>query len=136
MPKKKKKSKQNTNAPSRPLPIAEIGQSYALVEKSLGDRRMMLKCVDGAERIGRIRGAIRKRRSTWISPGQYVLIALRDFQDNKCDIIEILTDIEVKRLIGMGEIFLPKEETEETFELVDDEEETGGKIPEISFDDI
>jgi len=32
------------------------GQEYALVTKLLGNRRVQLKCMDGKDRLGRIRG--------------------------------------------------------------------------------
>merc|ERR550539_1490277 len=42
-------------------------------------------CLDGMERIGKIRGKMRHRQR--IRPGDWVLVSLRDFQDKKCDII-------------------------------------------------
>ena len=65
---------------------------------------MRIDCQDGAERIGKIRGKIRKRKKSWINAGSYVIVSLREYQDEKCDIIEILKEDEVKRLKRMGEI--------------------------------
>lgn len=137
MPHKKKGNRNITVKQTRPLPIAELGQTYGLVTASLGDRRMRIDCQDGSERIGRIRGSIRKRKSSWISTGSYVIVALREFQDDKCDIIEILSEDEVKRLKRAGEIVEEVEEVEENcieFETTQEEEKIN--MDEINIDDI
>jgi len=56
---KGKKHKKKT-IPEKIRPINELakteGQEYALVTKLLGNRRVQLKCMDGKDRLGRIRG--------------------------------------------------------------------------------
>jgi len=134
MPKKKKGNKNTGQKQTRQLPIADIGQTYGLVTASLGDRRMKIECQDGSERIGRIRGSIRKRKSNWISPGRYVIVAFREYQDEKCDIIELLSEDEVKRLKRMNEIVdQTHEEDEDNGIEFEAQEEV---IEDINIDDI
>ena len=133
MPKKKKGYRNITQKQARPLPIADLGQTYGLVTASLGDRRMTIECQDGTERIGRIRGKIRKRRSSWINAGRYVIVAFREYQDEKCDIIEMLSDDEVKRLKRMNEIVDQSIEEEDNGIEFETREEV---MEEIKIDDI
>merc|ERR1719229_1609482 len=58
-------------------------------------------CLDGMERIGKIRGKMRHRQR--IRPGDWVLVSLRDFQDKKCDIILKYADDEVRNLRTIGD---------------------------------
>jgi translation initiation factor 1A len=51
----------------------------------LGNGRCDCMCIDGVKRLCHIRGKMRKR--VWIATGDIVLISLRDFQDEKADII-------------------------------------------------
>ena len=79
------------------------GQEYAIVIQLLGHRRVKLKCMDGAERLGRIRGNSKKKR-IFINLNDYVLIGLRDWQDEKADILDKYTEAEVKRLRRVKEL--------------------------------
>lgn len=51
----------------------------------LGNGRVIVKCFDEVQRVGHIRGKM--RRKIWISPGDLVLCSLREFQNKKCDVI-------------------------------------------------
>jgi len=102
MPKKKKRKKKPRPIQERPLPIKEEGQEYAIVTKMLGNGRVSLKCMDGIDRLGKIRGKMRKR--VWIKVEDYLLISLRDFQDEKADIIMKLRENEIRRLQKLKEI--------------------------------
>lgn len=51
----------------------------------LGNGRVEVYCFDSVKRIGNIRGKMKRR--VWIATGDVVLISLRDFQNEKCDII-------------------------------------------------
>jgi translation initiation factor 1A len=133
MPKKKKGNKNTSQKQTRPLPIADLGQTYGLVSASLGDRRMRIECQDGTERIGRIRGKIRKRRSSWINAGRYVIVAFREYQDEKCDIIELLSEDEVKRLKKLNEIV---DQTHEEDEDNGIEFEMREETVEVNIDEI
>lgn len=100
--KKAKRAKnQNDNGGKRPILWAEDLQMYGRVERILGDMRCDVLCKDGTQRICKIRGKLKKR--VWISTGDIVLICLRDFQDDKADIIHKYNVEEVKILIDQNE---------------------------------
>ena len=86
----------------RELEFKTDGQEYGQVTKILGNGRMTIFCCDGKERMGTIRGKMRKR--VWIRDSDYVLVSLRDFQDEKCIITFKYTDEEVRNLKIYGEI--------------------------------
>jgi translation initiation factor 1A len=108
MPKKGKKRKnaKNNKGPTvtRPLLLKEDGQEYAEALKMLGDRRLSVRCYDGVERLGRIRGSMRRGRQNRISAGDHVLVSLRDFTEKCVDVIHKYNDDEVRRLRKMGEL--------------------------------
>ena len=78
------------------LVTKEDGQEYAQVLKLLGDCRCSLFCFDGVTRIGHIRGKMRKR--VWVQTGDTVLVATREYQDEKVDIVHKYTAEDVRRL--------------------------------------
>lgn len=61
------------------------GQTYGIISRALGACRFEICCVDNIKRIGCIRGSIKKKMK--IYSGDVVIVSLRDFQDEKCDII-------------------------------------------------
>lgn len=85
----------------RELPVRDDGQLYARVTKMLGNGRLLATCGDGAERMCKIRGSMRKRE--WVRVGDVVLVALREFQDEKADVVFKYQDAEVHRLRKLGE---------------------------------
>lgn len=86
----------------RDIVLKDDEQEYAQVEKKEGGPYMRLKCADGVHRLGVVRGKMRKRQ--WMNVGDTVLVSLRDFQDDKCDIIHTYTPEEVRKLIAKGEL--------------------------------
>ncbi len=87
---------------------------------------------DNVQRMAHIRGAFRKK--VWITPGDFILLGLRDYQDNKADIILKYTGDEARLLKSYGEIpesFKGKEEGGEK----DDEDEVDVEF-EVDIDDI
>lgn len=101
--KKKKKYKKNNNDElNTPLTCKDDEQEYGLVLKLLGDRKVTVKCFDGKTRCCLIRGKLRKR--VWISEGDIVLVSLRDFCDDKADIIHKYSTGEVRELEKRKEI--------------------------------
>jgi len=62
----------------------------------LGDGRASLQCYDGITRTGLIRGTMRRR--VWINAGDIVLIGLREFQEDKADIIHKYSTDEARQL--------------------------------------
>lgn len=53
--------------------------------KMLGNGRLEIYCFDNVKRIGHICGRLKKK--VWIAMDDIVLVSLRDFQDEKCDIV-------------------------------------------------
>ena len=82
--------------------VAESGQVYGKVEKMLGNNRMLVNCFDGKTRIAIIRGIFKKR--VWISVDDIVLLSLRDFQDDKADVILKYSPEDVLKLKRLGEL--------------------------------
>lgn len=95
---KNRKRGTNKNEPTkRELIIAQEGQTYAIVEKILGNGRVTCKDVKGKVRLGIIRGKMRKK--VWINSGDIVLLSIRDFQDDKADIIGKYRPEEIEKLV-------------------------------------
>lgn len=79
----------------------------------LGNGRIEAFCYDGKTRLCNIRGKMRKKvfcflflskSQEWIGVGDIVLIGLRDFQDDKADVIMKYTADEARQLKAYGEI--------------------------------
>lgn len=105
----------------REMPLREDGQLYANVTKMLGNNRVMAMCGDGQERQCKIRGSMRRRE--WVRVGDVVLVALRDFQDDKADVVFRYQDAEVHRLKRLGEEVAvetraPEDEEDDAHDLV------------------
>ena len=78
------------------------GQEYAHVSKKYGGGRYELMCYDKIKRLGIMCG--RLKRYARLETGGFVLISLRGFQEDKCDIIEVYKPEDVDRLISIGEV--------------------------------
>lgn len=87
------------------LIFKEQDQEYATVLKLLGDCRVEVDCKDGIKRIAHIRGKMKKK--VYIYVGDLVLIGLRDFEDDKADIIHRYTPEDIKALKSYGEFEEP-----------------------------
>ncbi len=57
------------------------GEVLGVVTKLLGFDRIMVKCQDGAERLCRIRGKMKRR--VWIREGDIVVVSPWEFQTNE-----------------------------------------------------
>lgn len=68
----------------------------------LGNGRCEGKCFDGTTRLCHIRGKLRKK--VWVNAHDIVLVGLRDYQDDKADIILKYSADEARNLIKYGEI--------------------------------
>ena len=77
-------------------------EEYAQVINIKGSGRFDLKCVDGKNRIGIIRGKLRKKK--WINNLSLVLINKWEFQDEKCSIIHIYENNDIDKLYDLKEI--------------------------------
>lgn len=146
-----KKGKKGGNGPvSKILILKEDGTEYATLKKNLGNSRFECDCHDGRTRIGHIRGKMQKR--VWLATDNLVLVSIRDFQDDKCDIIHKYNEEDKSSLLSMGQLVKEKlvqsenggnEEGEELgiefSNEVDEQHDYGnleGSDGEINFDEI
>jgi Translation initiation factor 1 (IF-1) len=96
--KNKKKSRAISNKP-RELVYKSNGQVYGQIIKSIGNDHMevMCFCPEGNQvKRAHIRGGLRKK--VWMAPGDIVLISMRNYQDNICDIVMKYTADEARIL--------------------------------------
>jgi translation initiation factor 1A len=68
----------------------------------LGNGRVDAQCFDGVKRLATIRGKLRKK--VWINQGDIVLLSLREFQDEKADVIQRYNPDEARQLKSYGEL--------------------------------
>ena len=98
---------------------------------------MRVLCFDKRERLALIRGKMKRR--CWIQLSDIVLVSLRDFQDDKCDIIQKFTDDQVKVLVKnniITEAFVKSGNAFEDYEYVEgsdgEEDDTAASLFETS----
>jgi len=100
--KNRRRGKNENEDMKRELVFKEDGQEYAQVIKMLGNGRLEASCFDGVKRLCHIRGKLRKK--VWINQSDIILIGLRDYQDQKADVILKYTPDEARSLKAYGEI--------------------------------
>ena len=116
--KNRRRGKNENENEKRELIFKEDGQEYAQVTKMLGNGRLEATCFDGSKRLCHIRGKLRKK--VWINGGDIILVGLRDYQDNKADVILKYTPDEARNLKAYGELPESAKINEETGEGDDD----------------
>jgi len=147
----KKLARKNQNNEEHHVSINDISktneQEYALIEKVLGGGRFSVITPDNKKRIGISRGRMFSRNGkvkdrNLMTPGNLVLLSLRDFQDDKADILLFYTKDQVDLLVEYGEIdktFVKSvNDTNDNTEMVDDifdDEKEEIKIEDV-WDDI
>lgn len=150
--KNRRRGKNEADNEKRELTFKEEGQEYAQVVKMLGNGRLEAMCFDGEKRLAHIRGKLRKK--VWINQGDIILLSLRDYQDEKGDVILKYTADEARSLKAYGE--LPENakinetdtyargddddqcnfEFDEDRESEDEDAGPGGTAKEVDIDDI
>ena len=100
--KNRRRGKNENESEKRELVFKEYGQEYAQVTKMLGCGRLEAMCFDGVRRLCHIRGKLRKK--VWINTSDIILIGLRDYQDNKADVILKYNPDEARSLKAYGEL--------------------------------
>ena len=99
----KRKRGKNMNFDKRELVYKEEDQDYGQVMRLLGGGRVEVNCLDGnVKRLCTIRGKMKNR--VWINAGDIVLISLREFGDDKADIIHKYFPEEAFELQELGEL--------------------------------
>lgn len=72
----------------RVLEEPDEDQQYAVVQDMMGSGRVKVLCEDSNTRMGRIRGSMRKYgNKVLIERGDLVIVAKREFEDDKLDIV-------------------------------------------------
>jgi translation initiation factor 1A len=99
---KNRRRGKNQNDEKKELALKTDGQEYAQVTRMLGNGRLEAACFDGKTRLCHIRGKMRKK--VWVNQGDIVLIGLRDFEDEKADVLMKYTAEEARRLKVQGEL--------------------------------
>merc|ERR1711903_260519 len=99
---KAKRAKAGPEQKKQELIYGEDGQEYGQVQRMLGNGRCEVSCFDGTKRLCHIRGKMRKK--VWVNQGDIVHVSLRDFQDEKGDIIVKSTADEARNLKTYGEL--------------------------------
>jgi translation initiation factor 1A len=102
---KNKRRGKNEATEKRELQLKVPGQEYGQVTRMLGNGRLECYCFDGKVRLCHIRGKMRKRE--WVNQGDIVLVGLREYQDEKGDIILKFNADEARSLKSKG--FLPRD---------------------------
>jgi|TARA_B110000503_G_scaffold310_1_gene435 translation initiation factor 1A len=120
---KKHKRNKNYTSDTKALRYKEEDQEYAKVTKCKGNCRFEVLCCDGKTRAAVLCGGMRKRK--FINQGQLVLVSIREWQDDICDIIDSYEESHAKRLKSEKEI-------PESFSL--GEENTYDSEDEIEFE--
>jgi len=103
--KNRRRGKNENDDVKRELILKEDGQSYAQVTRILGNGHLEAFCFDnagGKKRLCHIRGKLRKKQ--WINQGDIILVGLRDYQDDKADVIMKYHADEARELKRMREI--------------------------------
>jgi translation initiation factor 1A len=100
--KNRRRGKNENDNEKRELTFKDDGQEYAQVIKMLGNGRLEALCFDGNKRLAHIRGKLRKK--VWINQGDIILLSLRDYQDEKGDVILKYTADEARSLKAYGEL--------------------------------
>jgi translation initiation factor 1A len=101
--KNRKKAKNNPIIVQRQLRFKEDLQDYAQITKMLGSERIEAFCFDdNKKRLCHIRGKIKKKE--WMNIGDFILVSIREFEEEKADVIQRYTPDEVERLKILGEL--------------------------------
>jgi len=101
----KKKISQFNKVANNNYTIDREHEEYAFVIKLLGNCRVQVLCDNGNEAIGVIRGSMRRfNKRVLIETGDIVAVSMREFQDNKVDIVHKYNAEQCKILINTKEI--------------------------------
>jgi len=151
--KNRRRGKNENEQTKRELDLKEDGQEYAQVLKILGNGRIRCHCFDGKERLCNIRGKLRKK--VWINTNDIILLGLRDYQDEKADVIQKYNPDEARRLKAQGHIpehiqldvgeggkeednitFANEDDNDESMREKGEEEEDNGPAPQPRYLDL
>jgi len=121
---KNRRRGKNESEDKRELQTKIVGQEYGQVTRMLGNGRLECYCFDGKNRMCHIRGKMRKRE--WVNQGDIVLIGLREYQDDKGDIILKFQADEARALKSKG--LLPRETK------IEDGDDNRNRVEDFGFE--
>lgn len=98
------KKRTNSKAKKRDFILPDEEQQYAVVKALLGNGRLTALCADGLERLGKIRGSLRKGpNKAIINKNDLIIVSCRDYED-KVDVVHKYTHEESSSMFRMYEI--------------------------------
>ncbi|XP_050380991.1 eukaryotic translation initiation factor 1A isoform X1 [Argentina anserina] len=130
--KNRKRGKNEADDEKRELVFKEDGQEYAQVLRMLGNGRCEAQCIDNTKRLCHIRGKMHKK--VWIAAGDIILVGLRDYQDDKADVILKYMPDEARLLKAYGELPEGIRLNEGIGNAIDEEDENDGE-DYVEFED-
>lgn len=127
MPKDTKSRKNSERKPSEivkgELPPKVDGTVYGQTVRILGDCNFTVLCFDGRERLCHLRKAAKKGEK--VGMDTIVLVGLRDYQDDKGDIIFVYTKEQVSQLRQMKMIPSKIASSEDAGDSKEEADDTG-----------
>jgi len=127
--KNRRRGKNENLEEKREIDLKQDGQQYAQVTRMLGNGQLEAHCFDGKTRLCHIRGKMRKK--VWVNAGDIILIGLRDFQDDKADVLTRYSSEEARRLKTLGQLPDSAKINETTGEKMDGVDECAFDFAEI-----
>jgi translation initiation factor IF-1 len=98
------KKRTNSKAKKRDFILPDDEQQYAVVKALLGNGRLTALCQDGVERLGKIRGSLRKGpNKAIINKNDLIIVSCRDYED-KVDVVHKYMHEEASSMFRMYEI--------------------------------
>ena len=97
-----KKGKKDSNPKKSNIKKTQDSEQYGEVIRINGNGRFTIRCTDGIERLGIIRGKL--RRKMWVNLNAIVLVDVWEFQTDKCSILHVYDDTDVQNLLETREI--------------------------------
>eukprot|EP00245_Coleochaete_scutata_P002402 TRINITY_DN1312_c0_g2_i1.p1 TRINITY_DN1312_c0_g2~~TRINITY_DN1312_c0_g2_i1.p1 ORF type:complete len:145 (-),score=54.09 TRINITY_DN1312_c0_g2_i1:772-1206(-) len=132
--KNRKRGKNEDLDEKRELVFKEDGQEYGQVLRMLGNGRLEAQCIDGVKRLCHIRGKMHKK--VWIGAGDIILVGLRDYQDDKADVILKYQPDEARSLKVYGELPENVRLNEGVAGAIDEDDEGGDDFIDFEDEDI
>lgn len=96
------KKSMDDNEYRKELVLREDDTNYGYISKVCGNGRFEITCDDEQVRMGILRGSLRKK--VWIVAGDLILYGIREFQDDRIDILHKYNTEEVSLLYQYEEI--------------------------------
>lgn len=97
-----RRGKKDNDTTKRSLEFKNEEQEYAFVNNNLGNCRLQVDLASGGTYLAIIPGKLRKK--VWINRGDVLLVGVREFQQDKVDVLHRYNPDEVRTLISYGEI--------------------------------